>query len=231
MAAKQCIVATLTPVPITLRPSRNLSCWAKCLCQTERVKYSASTISSLVTRILAVDHRPVLVGIDGQGGSGKSTLARELADALTSSVAIVEGDDFYSDTSDDIKTTLDAEQGYEEYFDWRRLKSQILQSVRDQVPMLRYQRYDWTIAAMGEWTEIPMPEVLIVEGVYTLRPESRDYFDVTVFVQTSESTRLQRQATRGENTSFWISRWVAAEDLYVAREEPWEWVDVLVEGE
>ena len=195
------------------------------------MNYPASTISSLVSRILAVDHQPVVVGIDGQGGSGKSTLARELVQDLPLKVAVVRGDDFYSDTSDEAKALLNPEEGYEDYFDWRRLRSDILGCVRDNSPILRYQQYDWNIAALGEWLEIPIPEVLIVEGVYTLRPELRDYFDVTVFVQTSETTRLQRQSSRGENTRFWISRWVAAEDLYVAREKPWEWADVLLDGE
>jgi len=195
------------------------------------VNYPPSTISSLVSRILEVDHQPVVVGIDGQGGSGKSTLARELVQDLPLKVAVVKGDDFYSDTLDEAKALLNPEEGYEDYFDWRRLRSDILGCARDNSPTLRYKQYDWNIAAMGEWLEIPIPEVLIVEGVYTLRPELRDYFDVTVFVQTSETTRLQRQSSRGENTRFWISRWVAAEDLYVAREKPWEWADVLLDGE
>jgi uridine kinase len=195
------------------------------------MKYTERTISSLSTSILAVERRPVLVGIDGQGGSGKSTLARELANSLSLDVAIVEGDDFYNNTPDDVKALLSPEEGYEEYFDWRRLKAEVLQSVRDQTPNLRYQRYDWDIAAMGEWIEIPMPEVIIVEGVYVLRPELREYFDVAAFVRTSEPMRLQRQVSRGQNSGVWISRWFAAEDFYVSREKPWEWVDVSLAGE
>ena len=204
------------------------------VCQTERVKYAESTLSSLSEKIVSVDHRPVIVGIvgiDGQGGSGKSTLAQELARGMSVLVAIVEGDDFYSDMPDDKKALLNPEEGYENYFDWRRLKSEVLSSLRDQDSNLRYQRYDWNVGAMGEWITIPMPEVVIVEGIYTLRPELRDWFDVTGFVRTSEHARLHRQASREENSSLWISRWIAAEDFYVSREGPWWWVDFLLEGE
>lgn len=176
-------------------------------------------------------HRPVLVGIDGQGGSGKSTLARELAVGIPVAVAIVEGDDFYSETSDTEKALMSAKEGYENYFDWRRLKSEVLSSVSDKDSALRYRRYDWNAGAIGEWIEISMPEVVIVEGIYTLRPELRDGFDLTIFVLTSEHARLQRQESRGENSKPWINRWIAAEDYYVSREGSWEWVDLLLEGE
>jgi phosphoribulokinase len=193
--------------------------------------YSERIISSLATSIVSVDHRPVLVGIDGHGGSGKSTLARELAKDIPLIVAIVEGDDFYSDMPENVKALLTPEEGCEEYFDWRRLRSEVLDGMRERSPILRYQQYDWDAAAMGAWIEMPTPEVIIVEGVYTLRAELRNYFDVSVFVRTSESARLQRLVARGENSDLWIRRWDAASDFYVSREKSWEWVDVLLDGE
>jgi uridine kinase len=178
-----------------------------------------------------MDRRPVTVGIDGQGGAGKSTLARELAQNLTLSVEIVHGDDFYSDTSAHEKSLLTPEEGYENYFDWRRLQSEVIRSTHDGTRTLRYQRYDWNVAGMGEWTESPMPDVVIIEGVFALRPELRNDFNITVFVRTSESTRLLRQRRRGENSMFWINRWTAASEFYVTKEAPWEWVDFLLAGE
>jgi phosphoribulokinase len=195
------------------------------------VKFADSTLSLISTRIAAVNPRPVVVGVDGQSGSGKSTLAQELAQSLSLSVAIVRGDDFYSDTPASTKALLTPKEGYEKYFDWRRLRSDVIESIRDGASTLRYQRYDWNTAAMGGWTELPMPEVVIIEGVYTLRPELRGAIDITVFVRTSESTRLQRQKSRSENSVFWINQWIAAEDFYVSSEATWEWVNFLLEGE
>ena len=169
--------------------------------------------------------RPVTIGIDGQGGSGKSTLARELARVIPAEVAIAEGDDFYSETSDKEKSLMNPKEGYESYFDWRRLQSAVLLAMRDTSTILRYQRYDWNAGAMGDWIEISMPEVVIVEGVYTLRPQLRNWFDVTIFVPTSEHVRLQRQELRGENSRPWITRWIAAEDYDVSHEGNWEWID------
>jgi uridine kinase len=76
-----------------------------------------------------------------------------------------------------------------------------------------------------------MPEVVIVEGVYTLRAALRAAFDITVFVQAGEAARIARQVARAENSSEWIDRWIAAEDYYVARERPWDRADYVINGE
>jgi phosphoribulokinase len=195
------------------------------------VKFSESVLTSLSMAILAVTHRPVSVGIDGQGGAGKSTLARELVEVLPLRTAIVQGDDFYSEIPDDERALLSPEEGYERYFDWHRLKSEVLASIEDRAAALRYRKYDWDSGALGNWADIPMPEVVIVEGVYTLRAALRAAFDITVFVQAGEAARIARQVARAENSSEWIDRWIAAEDYYVARERPWDRADYVINGE
>jgi uridine kinase len=194
------------------------------------VSFFEEYVSSLSRRIVEVDHRPVLVGIDGQGGSGKSTLARELGATLELSSAVVEGDDFYSDLPEEAMASLDAAGGYEHYFDWRRLQSEVLVSVKDNAPTLRYRRHNWDQTTTREWIELPLPEVVIVEGVYSLRPELREYYDLTLFVLTSEPIRLQRQIHRAENSDAWIQRWLSAEELYVSLERPHVVADIVIEG-
>lgn len=195
------------------------------------VMYHETALTSLATMIIAVDHRPVMVGIDGAGGAGKSTLAQELADVLPVAVAIVHGDDFYSDLPESEKALLSPQQGCKSYFDWRRLQFEVLTMAEGPNVTLRYQRYDWNEAILGDWIDVAMPDVVIVEGVYTLRRELREYYDVTVFVQTVDATRLQRQHSRNENTHDWIRRWAAAEDFYFSREHPWESTDIVVDGD
>ena len=195
------------------------------------MKYSEAILHSVSNAVLAVADRPVAVGVDGQGGSGKSTFAGELAGILPITSRIVQGDDFYSDIPAGEKALLGPGEGYEGFFDWRRLNSEVLASIRDRASVLHYQQYDWDSEALGEWFELSMPEVVIVEGIYTLRPELRDAFDVTVFIQASAETRVKRQTSRAENSRFWIEQWMAAEEFYVANKGPWEWVDFVVDGE
>lgn len=187
-------------------------------------------VKRLVARVGGLAASPVLVGIDGQGGAGKSTLARQLMRALGSTALVVEGDDFYRDMPEVARVALDARQGIDQYFDWQRLRREVMEPVRRGEPALRYQRYDWERGSLGTWVEIPTPDVVVVEGVYTLRPELRDFLHVKVYVEASEETRRQRQITRAENSNAWIERWMAAEDLYVADTAPRAVADLVVTG-
>ncbi len=129
------------------------------------------------------------------------------------------------------KAKLSPEGGYESYFDWRRLRTEVLESIRGGAKNLRYQRYDWDNAKMGSWIDIPMPEVVFVEGVYMLRPQLRDLLDFTVYVRTGEETQARRLIERGENTNEWIERWNAASNIYESKVTPWGYADLVIEGE
>jgi uridine kinase len=180
-------------------------------------------------RIAAHPRRPLLVGIDGPGGSGKSTLARRLAGRLEGAV-VIEGDDFYRDQPDGTRAALDAAGGYERYFDWERLRDEVLVPVREGHRVLRHRRYDWERARLGARVEQPMPDIVIVEGVYTLRPQLAGLVDLKVFVATDEATRLRRQLDRGENSEEWIARWMAAEDHYLRLVGPERSADLVIPG-
>lgn len=193
-------------------------------------RYPDAVLRRIVAGVAGHPRRPLLVGVDGPGGSGKSTLARELLPQLDGAV-VVEGDDFYRDLPDDTRAGLDAAAGYDQYFDWQRLRAEVLVPVREGRRTLRYQRYDWEQARLGAWIAVPMPPVVLVEGVYTLRPELAELVDLKVFVATGEAARLQRQRRRGENPDAWISRWMAAEDHYLRVAQPQRVADLVVAGE
>lgn len=190
--------------------------------------HACDEVERLVARLRSSEPAPVLLGIDGPGGAGKSTFARHLVAQLGPGAVVVEGDDFYRDLPETTRIALDARQGVEEYFDWQRLRRQVLEPVRAGERVLRYQRYDWATASMGSWVELATPDVVVVEGVYTLRPELRDLLDVTVYVEADEATRRRRQLARGQNPSAWIERWMAAEDLYASDTAPRTVADVVV---
>lgn len=192
--------------------------------------YSDDVLRPLVQLVNGMTKNPLLLGIDGQGGSGKSTLAREIVGKFDRPAIVVEGDDFYRDMPDEERVKLSPSEGFEQYFDWQRLAKEVLLPVRAGESVLRYQRYDWGNARMGDWVESPMPDIVIVEGVYTLRPTLRDLSDVKVYVEAGAEVRLKRHIDRAENSNEWINRWVAAEDFYVAEHDPKSAADVVFEG-
>jgi uridine kinase len=171
--------------------------------------------------------RPILIGIDGLGGAGKTTLADAIAEARRH-VQVVHGDDFYGPEERDWRSWT-AQQGYERYFDHQRLASELLEPLRDGRPG-RFQRYDWGQNTLGEWVDVTPHGVVVVEGVYLLRPELRPAWDVTVFVEVPRDVRAARLHARGQNDAGWIDRWMAAEDYYEQVLDPAGLADLVVPG-
>ena len=175
-----------------------------------------------------------LVSIDGPGGSGKSTLAAEVAEHLGPGRAVVvQGDDFYRPMSPEDRLLLSPQQGYDKYFDWHRLRDQVL------VPLAsgltgQYQRYDWLTGdlAAGELHQVSPAGAVIVEGVYTARPELAGYYDLTVWVDAPREVCMRRLAERGHDhgPGNWNERWRAAEEHYIAATKPGVRLDITVRG-
>jgi uridine kinase len=169
-----------------------------------------------------------IVAIDGAGGSGKTTLAGAAAELLDG-CPIIAGDDFYRPMPEPERERLDAEQGYQHYFDWQRLRDHVLVPLRAG-HTARYQRFDWTTGELGPWHEITPEPVVIVEGVYTARPELAPYYHLTVYVDTPREVCLQRMRARGQNPEQWITRWRAAEDHYLRTTWPHTRANLVVKG-
>ena len=176
----------------------------------KETRFDRVVIGDSLARVHAVTGRAFVVALDGPGGSGKSTLAREVVAAYDGPAAVVEGDDFYADLDDDYRAGLDARGGYREYFDWQRLRDQVFLPARQGRPV-SYQRYDWGHARMGDWLTVPGVELLLVEGVYSSRPELSEYADLVLWVATSEEERIRRQLERCQNGGIWISRFSSSE--------------------
>jgi uridine kinase len=172
---------------------------------------------------------PMVVGIDGCGGAGKSTLAKGVSEAFAGRVSIVRCDDFYRPLIGAQYVQLTPRQAYENYFDWRRLRDEALMPLRDGKPA-RYQRYDWAADSLAEWIEIHPREIVIIEGVFSMRPELRPLIDVTIFIETPRDERVRRMSARAQPSTSWMARWVAAENWYLEHIAPHRHADLVIQG-
>ena len=171
----------------------------------------------------------LVVGIDGLGGAGKSTLANGLDDAFAGCVSIIRCDDFYRPLAGKEFSRLTPEEAYENYFDWRRLRDEALVPLRDG-KSARYQRHDWSTDRLAEWVEVEPREIVIVEGVFSTRPELRPLIEVAIFIETPRDERIRRMAARPQPDTSWMQRWMAAEDWYLIHVAPQQHADLVLEG-
>jgi len=169
--------------------------------------------------------RPLFVALDGRSASGKTTLAAALGDRLGATV--IEGDDFYAGGVE-VRAERPAAL-VEVCIDWRRQR-RVLESLRagDKASWFAF---DWDAfdgRLCTEETVKPPAPIVILEGVYSARPELADLIDIAVMLRTDEGIRESRLLARQEHTGPWELQWHAAEDYYFEFVRPLTSFNMLV---
>ena len=167
------------------------------------------------------------VAIDGGTGAGKSTLAKEIRNRL-GGVAILRTDHFFRPLNEYPVASLPPEELYEHYFPWERMRDEALIPIR-RGETARHQRYDWSADRLLDWITVEPEEIVLVEGVYSSRPELREMLDVAIFIDAPRDERRRRVLARAPNSSSdWMTPWMAAEDWYFDHIRPRDTADLIL---
>jgi uridine kinase len=188
---------------------------------------------------------PTRVAIDGPPAAGKTTLADELAVALRA-----QGRDVIRATIDDFlfpraqryrRGEYSAEGCYFDAHDYetlnrvlldplgpggdRRFRSAVFDRIAD-------------AALSPPVTTATVDAVLLFDGVFLMRPELIDRWDLRVFVSTALETtidraviRERRASTRAQVERRWRERYIPSQELYFATVRPTERVDIIVHND
>lgn len=191
----------------------------------EPTSNSIEMICQKVRDLDVTSDRPVVVAIDGRSGTGKSTLAGSLATSLDA--AMIKGDDFYAggiglhDLSDEALAAL--------CIDWRRQRGVLsaLKSGRQAC----YHPFDWQAfdgSLKPQALIIEPRSILLLEGVYSARPELRDLIDVAILLTLPETVRVERVLRREGSVTAWEKQWWRAEGWYFEHQAPPETFDMVL---
>lgn len=179
---------------------------------------------SVASRVLARAPRlgqVRLVCIDGPAGSGKTSFAARLVERLGAAgvrVGTVHLDDLYEGWTG-LEGTL-----------WQRLTAQVLGPLRTGVPG-RYERYDWVAGAFADWVDVPVPDVLVLEGCGAARRAAAPDAVLTVWVEAPAELRLARGLERdGEAMRDEWMAWTVREAAHFAREQTRARADVCLDA-
>ena len=193
---------------------------------------------------VAVAH-PRRVAIDGPPASGKTTLADELAVVLRA-----QGRDVIRATIDDFlfpkaqrypRGEYSAEGCYFDAHDYDALNRVLLDPLgpggdRRVQPAV----YDHTTdtASSPPVMTASTDAVLLFDGVFLMRPELIDRWDLRVFVSTALEKTVDRAVVRERRVSSqtdverrWRERYIPAQQLYFAAVRPTDHVDIIVHND
>lgn len=197
---------------------------------------------SLVAERIALEHcdAPYIVAIDGVDAAGKTILAGELADVLRArgvSVSEASVDGFHNFRS--VRTARgrnNPEGFYRDSFDLESLKENLLDPFRAggeyRLHMFDY-RVDGPDPSM--LYEFKPGTVLVFDGIFSLRPELRDYWDLTIHLSITEDESIKRGIERDpgdkeELRKRYEARYLPGQRLYKAEAKPEEVADIVVDN-
>ncbi len=188
----------------------------------------------------------VRVAIDGIDAAGKTTLADELARVLRkSSVPVLRAsiDGFHHPAA--VRHRRSADQPacsyYEDSFDYPALRSLLLDPLGESdQESVRTRIFDFrTDQAIHEAPTRVLPgTVLLFDGVFLLRPELAECWDLSVFLRVDPATSLARALNR-DRSHFgttaatelqYRERYLPGQELYISVVHPERSAEVLIDN-
>jgi uridine kinase len=170
---------------------------------------------------------PIIL-IDGRAGSGKSSFAEELRNELfrqsDAAPTLIHMDDLYPGWEG-----LEAGSAY--------LVHNILQPL-SQAKQAAWQKWDWSQGGRGDpsepgngWREFAGGNILIVEGCGSLSRQSREFAQLSLWIEAPREVRRARWQARdaGKFDEFW-GLWQAQEDHFYESEKSDRLADLVIEN-
>jgi uridine kinase len=167
-----------------------------------------------VADLMGSMERPPVVGISGHGGAGKTTLAVRLMNDLGGTPEQVVGTDcFYAEGAG-------PSSGLFDLHDWPALFD-LLRRLRTTPSSRRLAYPVRTYDGAERSCDVPMPPVVVVEGIRLLRPEIMEVLDLAVWIdlapESAGNRAIERNRGQGDNRAdldLWRTKWIPEAHAY-----------------
>jgi uridine kinase len=205
----------------------------------------AAVVDHVAGRIFAFGPRRVRVAVDGLTAAGKTTLGHELARRVADAgrVALRASLDDFKRPWDERHRydRLSGEGYYRNAFDNGAIRRLLLDpAAPDGTGRVALCSIDplTQVDHSLDVVEMPADGVLVVDGVFAFRPELAPCWDLRIWVQIDPQLSVRRGIARdaereggaAQAEALHRDRYLAAETIYIAEEDPVALADVAVDN-
>lgn len=168
---------------------------------------------------LCKDSKFPLIAIDGPAGAGKTTLAHELFLALSTSsrsVNVIHMDDLYAGWDNALTGDLT-----------QILQYLILQHQRQLSAKIK--KYNWDTKSFNESENIPVADLLILEGVGSGDRDLQEEFTALIWIDIEPEIGLKRVIDRdGAQVQDQMQKWLVTQQQYFSQHSTREKADFIL---
>lgn len=170
--------------------------------------YSIGDIYALIDSVLDVKPHCVLA-IDGRCASGKTTAASKIAEKY--SARLIHTDDFFLPLEKRTAERLSEPGGN---VDYERFFREVISPLND--ASLTYGRFDCSKMSISEARTLPLTQLTVIEGAYSMHPYFGDYADISVFFTCIDEVRFLRIEKRNgaDKLDVFKKKWIPLEEKY-----------------
>ncbi len=171
----------------------------------------------------------VTVAIDGPCGAGKSTMGETLRSAFSvQGCNLFHMDDFFLWPFQRTAFRLGQPGGN---VDRERFLSEVLQPLKSGHAFV-YQKYNCQSDELLPMSIKPR-RIAVIEGVYSLHPELRQYYDLKVFLDIDGKMQIERLKNRSAPDQYrrFITEWIPLEESYFNALNIREAADMILRSE
>ena len=183
-------------------------------------------MKEIISRIdsLFQEKSRIIIAIDGKCASGKSTLANKLQQIYNANLFAM--DDFFLPPGLRTAERLSQPGGNVHY---ERFKEQILDMLFFDIDFT-YQIYNCETDELTASSLIRPNKLNIVEGSYSMHPQLKHAYDLTICLTVNEETQRERILSRNGASALdmFVSRWIPLENEYIEKTDLFNACDLLI---